>query len=387
MSDKPGGINPHTLVRALSFILLPIALALLATQGLQFLDKWMPQSVVSSEAMLSESVGEHSPPSQDTSESLASASSQDSLPSSASVPESVPSSSTALPSSASSDATPSVPSVDDIEEDDIEEDDDIEGISTMVEHEELLPVGQVLRVPAVGYAKVLYAGEKQGEGKVALTFDSGWLFEPTETLLSVLGAKHVTATFFLRGGWIEANPDLVKLIHAGGHEIGNHSYTHGHLPEMSAEEVQSELSRTRQALYEVLGPVAQPYYRPPYGEYNDRDVQEAGSLGFRYTVMWSIDSIDWMDPGEEEILTRVGHNLEDGGIALMHVGVWQTANVLPKVIDALRERGLEPVPLSELISWDDYLEDYIAQQGDSWESVAYHYAISTSFLKQLNAEK
>ena len=377
MSNNPNDRTPHSIVRAISFILLPIALALFATQGLQLLDNWWPQSVISTGA--SQMVSD---PVEESSASASMETSVVSLPaSSESQPELLPSNISMLPASSSSQAQPSVPSLLEEEQDGSV---DTESLAAVVEDDIPLQVGQELLVPSLGYGKVIYEGEQRGKGKVALTFDSGWLFEPTETLLAVLRDKNVTATFFLRGGWIEANPDLVRLIYAEGHEIGNHSYTHGHLPEMSAEEVQAELASTRQALYDVLGPVAQPYYRPPYGEYNDRDVQEAGSLGFRYTVMWSVDSIDWMDPGEEEILTRVGHNLQDGGIALMHVGVWQTANILPQVIDALRDRELEPVPLSELILWEDHLEAYTVDTGDTWSDIAIRYAISVDFLKQLN---
>ena len=377
MSNNPNDRTPHSIVRAISFILLPIALALFATQGLQLLDNWWPQSVISTGA--SQMVSD---PVEESSASASMETSVVSLPaSSESQPELLPSNISMLPASSSSQAQPSVPSLLEEEQDGSV---DTESLAAVVEDDIPLQVGQELLVPSLGYGKVIYEGEQRGKGKVALTFDSGWLFEPTETLLAVLRDKNVTATFFLRGGWIEANHDLVRLIYAEGHEIGNHSYTHGHLPEMSAEEVQAELASTRQALYDVLGPVAQPYYRPPYGEYNDRDVQEAGSLGFRYTVMWSVDSIDWMDPGEEEILTRVGHNLQDGGIALMHVGVWQTANILPQVIDALRDRELEPVPLSELILWEDHLEAYTVDTGDTWSDIAIRYAISVDFLKQLN---
>jgi len=66
------------------------------------------------------------------------------------------------------------------------------------------------------------------------------------------------------------------------------------------------------------------------------------------------------------------------------VGVWQTANILPQVIDALRDRELEPVPLSELILWEDHLEAYTVDTGDTWSDIAIRYAISVDFLKQLN---
>jgi len=230
---------------------------------------------------------------------------------------------------------------------------------------------------------VIYQG-KTGLNQVALTFDSGWLFEPTAALLQVLAEYHVQATFFTRGGWVDAQPELTRMIKEGGHEIGNHSYTHESQPSLSDEDMRWELRRTRDALGQVVGET-QSYYRPPYGEYNDRDVALAGEEGYRFTVMWSVDSIDWMEPGEEVILQRVGYNLQDGGIALMHVGVWQTPNILPQVITTLRERGLEPVPLSHILDWSLFTPvEIVVVPGDTWESIARAYNIDLRGLLELN---
>lgn len=248
----------------------------------------------------------------------------------------------------------------------------------------LLAAGQILAVPSENSGVAIYSG-RTGLGKVALTFDSGWLFEPTETLLQALADNEVEATFFLRGGWIDANPDLVRKIKEGGHEIGNHTYTHGHMPELSGEELREELESTGEALRAVIGADGQGYYRPPYGEYGDRDVAIAGESGYRFTVLWSIDSIDWMEPGEEEILDRVGYQLQDGGIALMHVGVWQTANILPEVIATLRSRGLEPVPLSEILDWDALpAGEHVVEAGETLQSIADAYRTTCDLLKKMN---
>ena len=247
-----------------------------------------------------------------------------------------------------------------------------------------LQAGQQILVPLEGTGTVVYQG-RQGLGKVALTFDSGWLYEPTETLLDVLDDLDVKATFFTRGGWVQAQPDLTRLIRTRGHEIGNHSYTHSSQPSLEDAEMRWELNATRDALLELVGET-EPYYRPPYGEYVDRDVALAGSEGYYFTVMWSKDSIDWTEPGEDIILQRVGNELEDGGIALMHVGVWQTANVLSQVISRLRERGLEPVRLSEILDWANLpMQTITAREDETWESLALDYKIPVEVLISLNS--
>ena len=246
-----------------------------------------------------------------------------------------------------------------------------------------LPIGTELLLPKRGSGQVIYQGVT-GRQKVALTFDSGWLYEPTELLLHALDDQNVKATFFMRGGWIDANPGLVEKVRTAGHEIGNHTYTHDHMPQLSDAEFREELSSTRAASTKIVGST-EGYYRPPYGEYNDQNVVTAGSLNYYYTVMWSVDSIDWMEPGQEEILNRVGYGLADGGIALMHVGVWDTAHILPEIIRVLRSRGLEPVPLSEIIDWSAMPhETYITVNEDTIELIAKEWGIVPSVIRQLN---
>ncbi len=246
-----------------------------------------------------------------------------------------------------------------------------------------IEVGRVLKLPKRGETRVITAG-KVGSGQVALTFDAGWEFEQTKALLKVLRENGVKATFFLRGGWMRSYPDLVKEIAADGHEIGNHSWTHSHIPELGNSVAMVEIQQTREEL-DGLTEQGRSYYRPPYGEYSDRDLKLLGELGYHWTVMWSIDSHDWMSPGEAVITERL-RKLGDGGIALMHLGVWQTVSVLPDVIAELRERHLEPVPLSALLDWSTFpMEDYVVKDGDTVSSVAELFQLEPQLVRELNS--
>ncbi|MGE5652708.1 MAG: polysaccharide deacetylase family protein [Bacillota bacterium] len=245
-----------------------------------------------------------------------------------------------------------------------------------------IAVGQVLKLPKRGETRVITTG-RVGSSQVALTFDAGWEFEQTRALLKVLRENKVKATFFLRGGWMRTNPELVKEIAADGHEIGNHSWTHSHMPELGNSVAWVEIQQTREEL-SGLSKQARLYYRPPYGEYSDRDLGLAGELGYRWTVMWSIDSLDWTMPGEAAIAERL-RRLGDGGIALMHLGVWQTVNALPGVIAELRERHLEPVPLSAILDWSTFpTEDYTVKDGDTVNSIAAAFEIEPQLVRELN---
>ncbi|HVU21753.1 MAG TPA: polysaccharide deacetylase family protein, partial [Rhizomicrobium sp.] len=103
----------------------------------------------------------------------------------------------------------------------------------------------------------------QVPGKIALTFDDGPDPEWTPTILNILRAKHVKATFFIIGENAEANPGLVSRILREGHELGNHTFTHPNLADTPAAGVSLELNAT-QRLVEALTGRSMRLFRPPY---------------------------------------------------------------------------------------------------------------------------
>src|SRR4029077_9355271 len=90
-------------------------------------------------------------------------------------------------------------------------------------------------------------------GKIALTFDDGPDARFTPGILQVLRDKHVTATFFVTGLAAYASPRLLERVYAEGHEIGNHTYTHTDLEEMSSSQLRMELTLTQRLLQSRLG--------------------------------------------------------------------------------------------------------------------------------------
>ncbi|MEN3541103.1 polysaccharide deacetylase family protein, partial [Microbispora sp. ZYX-F-249] len=104
-------------------------------------------------------------------------------------------------------------------------------------------------------------------GYVGLTYDDGPNPSNTTNLLNTLKANGLRATFFNIGQNAAANPSLVRAQVDAGMWVGNHSYTHPHLPQMSSSQIQSELQRTQQAIQQATGS-APKLFRPPYGETN-----------------------------------------------------------------------------------------------------------------------
>jgi peptidoglycan/xylan/chitin deacetylase (PgdA/CDA1 family) len=211
-------------------------------------------------------------------------------------------------------------------------------------------VGQILTIPFqgggnTGLSQVVHQGSVssgQGRKQIALTFDSGWLFEQTIPLLNVLDQHGVKATFFPRAGWIADHPELGKEIVRRGHTIGNHSLTHREFTKLSLDEVRMEMRESTRIIKEVTG--VRPYmFRPPYGEYYNNNVLSIlADEGYPYTVMWTIDTHDWADKmhghtvDADYIVNRVLNNASDNGIVLMHIGGPRTVEALPRIIEGLR---------------------------------------------------
>ncbi|AFK86525.1 MULTISPECIES: polysaccharide deacetylase family protein [Thermoanaerobacterium] len=196
--------------------------------------------------------------------------------------------------------------------------------------------------------------------RVAISFDASWGSDKTERLLQILRDKNVKATFFLTGLWIDKYPDLVKKIYEEGHDVENHSNTHPHMTQLSDSEMVDEIKACEEKLVKITG--RKPYlFRPPYGDYNDKVIEIAKSLGY-YTIQWDVDSLDWRGLDTEAIINRVLPNVKKGSIILFHNNGQFTPEAIPYIIDKLKENGYQIVPISQLIYKENYYIDHEGRQ-------------------------
>jgi peptidoglycan/xylan/chitin deacetylase (PgdA/CDA1 family) len=154
---------------------------------------------------------------------------------------------------------------------------------------------------------------------------------------------------FLTGRWVDANPALVRRMVADGHELANHSYSHVDFTQLSETAIAAELDETESAVARVGGAALRPFFRPPFGARNTRVLRVVAAEGYT-PVYWTVDSGDWqagLPAGQ--VLARVSLAARPGAIVVSHLDSWQTAAILPALIDQLRARGYELVTLSELL--------------------------------------
>ncbi|MGQ9894051.1 MAG: polysaccharide deacetylase family protein [Roseiflexus sp.] len=190
---------------------------------------------------------------------------------------------------------------------------------------------------------------------VALTLDAGAGAAPTPRILDTLRERGITITFFLTGRWMRANPDLVRRMVADGHELANHTMNHPDLTTLDDEAIRRELNETEAILHDIApDAVIRPFFRPPYGAYNERVLRVALSEGY-LPVYWSLDSLDSVgEPKTPEFLiTRVTQKLSPddlrGAIILAHCGSDATADALPGILNRFAAMGFEVRKLSDVV--------------------------------------
>ncbi|MFD9740445.1 endo-1,4-beta-xylanase [Umezawaea sp. NPDC059074] len=174
-------------------------------------------------------------------------------------------------------------------------------------------------------------------GYVGLTYDDGPVAGNTTALLSALRSANLRATFFNIGNKVGSNADLVRAQKSAGMWIGNHSWTHPHLTQLSQSEITSELTQTQQALQQATGDTPK-LFRPPYGETNATLKSVEQQLGLT-EVLWSVDSQDWNGASTSAIV-QAASTLQNGGVILMHDGYQTTVNAIPQIASGLASRGL-----------------------------------------------
>lgn len=186
--------------------------------------------------------------------------------------------------------------------------------------------------------KVLAAQDKPGPKVAYLTFDDGpnSIYHPL--ILDILKTYNVQATFFLVGQNIPvAHPAAVRTF-TDGHLLGNHSYTHSFLPNLSNNAIYNELDRTDNILKSIDGNQDITFFRPPYGGLNYYVRNDAHSLGLR-VFLWDVDPRDWSEPSTDELVRRVVNYTRDGSDVLMHSNHLVTVKALPQIIQQLQTEG------------------------------------------------
>ncbi|MBE6948947.1 MAG: hypothetical protein E7456_03780 [Ruminococcaceae bacterium] len=181
---------------------------------------------------------------------------------------------------------------------------------------------------------------------VALTFDDGPSGKYTESIIELLQEYDSVATFFELGELAEQYPEIIKKEVEAGCELGNHSYSHPNLTNLSESEAINQIEKTNDIFTEITGSPA-TVIRPPYGSISDR-----ARLFNQPVVTWSIDTEDWKSRDADAIMNVIYAEEDlDGTVILMHSIYESSLEAARILVPYLIEEGYQLVTVSELYEY------------------------------------
>lgn len=176
--------------------------------------------------------------------------------------------------------------------------------------------------------------------QICLTFDEGYENGYTGAILDTLKEKKVQAIFFVTYDFASQNPDLIKRMISEGHIVGNHTYRHYTMDEVTEEAATEEIVYLHQYIQKNYN-YQMKYFRFPKGEFSEATLALAKSLGYK-SVFWSFAYEDWdtenvMNP--QDALKKVTESTHPGAIYLLHAVSSTNAEILGDAIDNIRQQG------------------------------------------------
>lgn len=190
------------------------------------------------------------------------------------------------------------------------------------------------------------------EKVVAFTFDDGPHPLYTKQVLDIFRSVNGKATFFMIGQEMDSYEVIAREVHAAGHEIANHTYSHPDLTTLKLEEVRAELQQADERIHRLTGKPVQNF-RPPYFSVNEDILSLAGEFG--YTSIGTVNggAKDWEQPGVDYILDHTRPTIENGSILIFHDGYGERAQTIEAVrilVEELAHEGYRFLSVSELLN-------------------------------------
>lgn len=202
--------------------------------------------------------------------------------------------------------------------------------------------------PSPGSPATEVMRSETGRPQLALTFHGAGEVGLARQVLDVLARHGARVTVLAVGTWLAANPQAARMILDGGHELGNHTWSHPALAGYAPEPMYAQIGRCRDALVELTGSPG-AFFRQSQGQHATQlELRQAGRAGYSRVLSYDVDSLDWRDPGAAAIRSAVA-TARPGSVVSLHLGHPGTLAALPAILTDLEERGLTPVTATELL--------------------------------------
>lgn len=185
--------------------------------------------------------------------------------------------------------------------------------------------------------------------EVALTFHGSGDLTIAHRILEIMQKTHTPITVLGVGTWLNANPKIGHEILSGGHELGNHTYSHKTMPLLSLKEATVEVAKGKAAVIKSVG-TAGKYFRPSGVIRSNAMIRRAaGASGYAHCLSYDVDAMDYQATSAKEIVNTCMRSVKNGSIIGMHFGYEHTVAALPLLIKALHEKKLTPVTVTHLL--------------------------------------
>jgi peptidoglycan-N-acetylglucosamine deacetylase len=228
------------------------------------------------------------------------------------------------------------------------------------QHDEIMDENRTLREEnhMLRSSKIITHGNRDSN-KVALTIDDGGRSDLVESALQYLAEENTKATFFVLGTWLELEPEVWRRVVEEGHELGNHTYSHRYFSDMNDDEISTEMALWQELADKAIGRSYKTYFFRPPGLEGFHDAQSEERSHYleliaekgMFVTLWDVDHFYGLGGGNmpaERIAEYVLDEAQRGSIILLHCRENDLA-ALPSIIRGLRDEGLEPCSLSEML--------------------------------------
>ena len=200
--------------------------------------------------------------------------------------------------------------------------------------------------PSVSKPEPVRAQLDPNKPMLALTFDDG-PSPHTDRLLDIFKEHGGHGTFFVLGELIDNRQSTLVRISREGHEIGNHTWSHRQLTNLSEQEILDQIMTTRAKIYDVTG-LDCLTVRPPYGAFNDTVQAIGDGIGVCF-INWSVDTLDWKTRDAQAVYEEILSHASNGAIILCHDLHSTTVDAMELVIPKLLEEGYQLVTVTQLL--------------------------------------
>jgi peptidoglycan/xylan/chitin deacetylase (PgdA/CDA1 family) len=188
-----------------------------------------------------------------------------------------------------------------------------------------------------------------GVPRVALTFHGAGDHTLLTRMLAALAEAGAQVTVLAIGEWLAGEPAMARQILDGGHELGNHTWSHRTMPSLRPADLRPEIDRAAAELTTLTGSRGR-WFRPSGTPHSTAAIRRAAvAAGYGACLGYDVDPMDYADPGAGAVLARFAAAVRAGSIVSLHLGHPGTVQAMPAMLGLLHRRGLAAVSVTTLL--------------------------------------